>query len=200
MSQDPAPAQAKSVDWAAIEREYRAGQLSNRELGRLHGVSDTAIRKKAKAQLWKRDLVGKIAVEIERKLLEADAGVKPGQTVPDETIVERAAERARDVVLEHRGRLARQKTRLNSLEAAFDATFAEKASVAAFTAAADALRDIIGLTGLIIGLERQAYSLDKGHGPFGADDSAREKLSPDQRAAALRNLRARVNGPEGATP
>ena len=30
-----------SVDWEAIEREYRAGQLSLREIGRTYGVTDT---------------------------------------------------------------------------------------------------------------------------------------------------------------
>ncbi|CAI0775663.1 Terminase small subunit [Serratia entomophila] len=39
-------------DWAAIAREYRAGQLSIRALAEKYGISDTAIRKKAKADNW----------------------------------------------------------------------------------------------------------------------------------------------------
>jgi hypothetical protein len=35
-------------DWDAIEREYRAGQLSIKELARQHKLSDTAIHKRAK--------------------------------------------------------------------------------------------------------------------------------------------------------
>jgi len=34
----------KTVDWEAIEREYRAGQLSLREIGRRFDVTDTAVR------------------------------------------------------------------------------------------------------------------------------------------------------------
>ncbi len=44
-------------DWAAIEIDYRAGQLSNRALAEKYGVSDTAIRKKAKAEGWEKALV-----------------------------------------------------------------------------------------------------------------------------------------------
>lgn len=39
-------------DWAAIEIDYRAGQLSNRALAEKYGVSDTAIRKRAKQAEW----------------------------------------------------------------------------------------------------------------------------------------------------
>ena len=41
---EPRPA----IDWEKIEREYRAGQLSVVEIGRQHGISHTAINKRAK--------------------------------------------------------------------------------------------------------------------------------------------------------
>jgi predicted DNA-binding protein YlxM (UPF0122 family) len=43
-------------DWEAIEREYRAGQLSVREIARQYAVSEGAIRKRAKAEGWERAL------------------------------------------------------------------------------------------------------------------------------------------------
>ncbi|CNB66807.1 Terminase small subunit [Yersinia frederiksenii] len=42
----------KKPDWEAIKREYCAGQLSIRSLAEKHGVSDTAIRKRAKSEEW----------------------------------------------------------------------------------------------------------------------------------------------------
>ncbi|MBW5860573.1 terminase small subunit [Yersinia enterocolitica] len=42
----------KKPDWEAIKREYCAGQLSIRALAEKYGVSDTAIRKRAKAGEW----------------------------------------------------------------------------------------------------------------------------------------------------
>ena len=38
-------------DWAAIAREYRAGQLSIRALAEKYGISDTAIRKRQKRRI-----------------------------------------------------------------------------------------------------------------------------------------------------
>ncbi|CNE17058.1 terminase small subunit [Yersinia enterocolitica] len=42
----------KKPDWEAIKREYCAGQLSIRALAEKYGVSDTAVRKRAKADEW----------------------------------------------------------------------------------------------------------------------------------------------------
>lgn len=44
----------KPVDWAEIERDYRAGSMSIRELAAWYGISDTAIRKRAKKDGWER--------------------------------------------------------------------------------------------------------------------------------------------------
>ncbi len=44
----------KPVDWAEIERDYRAGTMSIRELAAWYGISDTAIRKRAKKDGWER--------------------------------------------------------------------------------------------------------------------------------------------------
>ncbi len=46
--------QSKAIDWAGIERDYRAGVMGVREIARWYGVSDTAIHKKAKAEGWER--------------------------------------------------------------------------------------------------------------------------------------------------
>jgi transposase len=44
----------KPIDWAAIERDFREGVMSVREIAKWHGVSHTAINKKAKAEGWER--------------------------------------------------------------------------------------------------------------------------------------------------
>jgi len=48
------------IDWEAIEREFRAGQLSVVEIGRQHGLSHTAINKRAKRDGWTRNLADKV--------------------------------------------------------------------------------------------------------------------------------------------
>jgi hypothetical protein len=44
----------KAIDWKSIERDFRAGVMSIREIAKWYGLSDTAIRKKAKAEGWER--------------------------------------------------------------------------------------------------------------------------------------------------
>ena len=45
----------KPVDWAGIERDYRSTTRSIREIAGWFQISDTAIRKKAKAEGWVRE-------------------------------------------------------------------------------------------------------------------------------------------------
>lgn len=45
----------KAVDWEAVEREYRAGIRSLRDIAGEVGVSEGAIRKRAKAEGWERE-------------------------------------------------------------------------------------------------------------------------------------------------
>lgn len=47
-------AQKKFVDWELIERDYRAGIKTLRQIGDEHGVSHTAIQKHAKKRAWDR--------------------------------------------------------------------------------------------------------------------------------------------------
>ena len=45
-------AEKKVIDWEKIELDYRSGVKSLREIASEQGVSDTAIRKRAKRDNW----------------------------------------------------------------------------------------------------------------------------------------------------
>ena len=45
----------KPIDWPGIEADYTKGRVSIREIARWYGVTDAAIRKKAKASGWLRE-------------------------------------------------------------------------------------------------------------------------------------------------
>lgn len=47
---------SQPIDWEAIRRDYMTGSMSVRELARWYGISDTAIRKRAKAESWERPI------------------------------------------------------------------------------------------------------------------------------------------------
>ena len=105
----PTPKLAKA-DWESIERDYRAGVLSIREVGKLHEISEGAVRKKAKALGWERDLTDKVNEKVRSDLVRevrseyAPADPKqPEQT--ERAIIEKAAATVVQVVREHRGRI-----------------------------------------------------------------------------------------------
>ena len=64
------------IDWEAIERDYRAGVRSLREMGDAYGVTHGAIRKRALRDGWVRDLGAKIRAKAE-SLVSADAVSDP---------------------------------------------------------------------------------------------------------------------------
>lgn len=93
----------KQPDWEAIERAYRAGALSIRTIADRNGISDTAIRKKAKASGWVRDLSEQVRKEVRNKLVRGE--VRDSQCANperDAEIVEEAAEEGATVVRSHR--------------------------------------------------------------------------------------------------
>lgn len=101
------PAKKKApTDWEAIERTYRAGKLSIREIAKEHGVSDTAIRKKATEREWSRDLTARVN-EQARVALVRNA-VRSANPEAEQEIVNDAADVIVTVVRSHRKRITRQ--------------------------------------------------------------------------------------------
>jgi hypothetical protein len=103
----------RPIDWERIEAEYRAGQLSIREIGRQHKVNDRAIRLRAADEQWERALAERVRAKVKERLVREDAGLPATphptpQSTPrglarapadkDESIVEAAAERGAAVV------------------------------------------------------------------------------------------------------
>jgi hypothetical protein len=68
-------------DWEAIERDYRTGAFTDRELGAKHGLSHTAIQKRAKDHGWQKDLKGAVKRATEAKLLNAEVARVAGDEV-----------------------------------------------------------------------------------------------------------------------
>lgn len=113
--------QHKDIDWEAIEREYRAGQLSVREIGRQQGVVEGTIRKRAKKEGWERDLTDQVCEEVRRQLVRNDEDAPPTHeecvldTNDDKEIVRRAANRAVTIVKLHRQDAKEQREILSQL-------------------------------------------------------------------------------------
>jgi hypothetical protein len=55
-SAEPASKVPRDIDIDAVERDYRTGAFTDRELGKKYGCSHTYIQKLAKRKMWQKDL------------------------------------------------------------------------------------------------------------------------------------------------
>jgi hypothetical protein len=103
-------------DWERIERDYRAGVLSLRQLAEEHGITEGAIRKRAKRDGWERDLSGRIKAKadalVRKAAVRSEVRTNPAT---DREIVETNAQMQADVVLCHRRDIRRSRALVMSL-------------------------------------------------------------------------------------
>lgn len=174
-------------DWEAIETAYRAGVMSLREIASQHGISEGAIRKRAKRDDWSRDLNAKIqqkADDLVRKQ-EVRKQVRNESTLTERVLIEATAEVIATVRMEHRGDIRRARELTHTL---FDELGAQCADVRALEQLGDimfdpddkgrdrlneiyqkvislpsrvkSMKDLSDSLKTLIGLEREAYSIE----------------------------------------
>ncbi|EMM2539436.1 hypothetical protein SNM64_05715 [Klebsiella pneumoniae] len=184
-------------DWEAIETAYRAGVMSLREMASQHGISEGAIRKRAKRDDWSRDLAAKVkerADDLVRKA-EVRKQVRTETALSERVLIEATAEVVAAVRMEHRGDIRRAREITNAL---FDELGAECAdvdslrklgelmlspdengrdklneiyhSIISMPERVKAVKALSEALKNLIGLERQAYDID---GPEG-DNSVKQ--------------------------
>ena len=116
MSAEKSAPQSKG-DWELIEKLYRAGIASLREIAKDGGVTEGAIRKRAKRDGWTRDLAAKIQQKAD-DLVRKEAVRKQGTqlTAADErVVVEANAEVQFRIRMEHRQDIGRTRSLFRSM-------------------------------------------------------------------------------------
>ncbi|EIV6999518.1 hypothetical protein L9475_005339 [Klebsiella pneumoniae] len=184
-------------DWEAIESAYRAGLMSLREIASQHGISEGAIRKRAKRDDWSRDLAAKVKVRADDLVRKAEVRkqVRTETALSERVLIEATAEVVAAVRMEHRGDIRRAREITNAL---FDELGAECAdidslrklgelmlspdengrdklneiyhSIISMPERVKAVKALSDALKNLIGLERQAYDID---GPEG-DNSVKQ--------------------------
>lgn len=195
------PESAKRTDWEPIERDYRAGVLSIREVAKAHGVSDTAIRKRARAEGWMRDLSSKVADQVRSELVRTEVRTSHPQT--EREIVEVAAATVVQVVRSHRKRISQGSElvelltqqlidvagRRDEFEADIEAECADDKSperrarmmkAVSLASHSSIAVNLAAATKTWVSMERQAFGIKDDSGP-----------NPDE---ALSSLLASING------
>lgn len=108
-------------DWERIELDYRAGLLSVREIAASQGITEGAVRKRAKRDEWSRDLQPKIRAKADDLVRRAEVRT----TVrTDREVVDASAQVIADVRVSHRKDISRARALamklLDELEAQTD--------------------------------------------------------------------------------
>lgn len=173
-----------ATDWESIEKHYRAGVLSLREIAKQHGVTDTAIRKKAKGGEWQRDLTARVAERARAELVRTQvrSANAQDQVRTEREIVTSAAATVVQVVREHRKDIAAGRGIVALLSAQlldvagqrdeFEAVIEEECAgdktgerrgklmkAISLPVHAATVRDLSTAMKNLIGLERQAFSI-----------------------------------------
>ncbi len=212
----------RSTDWEAIQRAYRAGQLSVREIARQYAISEGAVRKRAKADHWQRALADKVREAVQEELVRGSA-----QHLRDDQIVQEHALVGADVVRQHRHAIGRGRDLtlrlLDELDAATtnvgvlqsmieEATIGDKTPqrrnammrAVELPSRAGVIKDLSAAAKNWVALERQAFNLgDDG----GADEPATKgdvrtalsKLNQGQRDS-LRDIASALVSGADVTP
>lgn len=125
-----------AYDWGQIRVEYELG-ASLRELARAHGVSKSAVSKRARSEGWIRDTTGtvrRLAVAKSAGLADAvDTGVDTVHPKKRAAAVERAADALAAVIQRHKDEWERHWQILDAALAASDFEAAKLAKITAET-------------------------------------------------------------------
>lgn len=113
------------TDWETIGMLYRAGEMSVKAISRQFGVSDTAIKKKADALGWERNLTERVTERVATILAKQEAGLTskaiPASQQDEAAIVEGAAMAVVTVVQEHKATVRKARNVVDRLLAEVEA-------------------------------------------------------------------------------
>lgn len=194
----------KQPDWEAIERAYRAGLLSIREIASTQGITHGAINKRAKRDGWERDLKAKIQAKadalVSKRTVSTEVSTKQADT--EREIIEVNAEVIANVRMAHRGDISRGRRLTNKLldelecltdnrelfdqlgelmhdpdDNGFDKRNELYGKVISLPGRSKTMKEMAETLKTLISLERQAYDLDAK--PGNSDADALSKLMDD---------------------
>lgn len=151
----------KRADWEAVERDYRTGKNTLRELGTKHGCSHQAISDKADALGWTKDLAVAIKQATNAKLvaeLVDNEVAKTGQQVAN--VVLAAAELNKQIIMGHRSRLAELAAAVDQSKARLLSLGDSVADIREAATFVQAVNSLANSTKTLIEQERKAYQID----------------------------------------
>jgi len=96
-----------AIDWDALEKQYRIGQKSNKQLGEEYNVDPATIGRRAKKFGWVVDKSEEVAAATNSLLIQAASGTSNPNATPSALDIKAAAQTNFTVIMGHRAGLAR---------------------------------------------------------------------------------------------
>ena len=165
-------------DWEAVERDYRTGRFSLRELAVLHNANHATIGRRVEREGWTKDLTHAIRLATHAKLIEEETqqhcdGARQSAT----TVVLAAAETNRQIILGHRRQAVAARTAMETARAKLLALSDTVADIREAAVLVSATESLSRTSRIVIEMELQAFGLtDKA-----AEDDRLKQTNPSAR-------------------
>ena len=163
-------ARRNDIDWEAVEKDYRAGLLTLREISAKHRISTGQLQVRAKSGSWTRDLSDAIRQKAKEKVSSIDvqqlieqsaheSAQQSAQTIKN--AIDQAADIQTRIILDQRGMIGEHielaKRGVEKLSAMLD-TVAELKDLTAWT---NAQKANVETMSKLIDKQRQNYNIDE---------------------------------------
>lgn len=142
----------RQIDWESVEKDFRAGLLSLREMSDIYGVSHVMIAKKAKQLGWARDLNARIQAKADELVNKAQVNEKVN-AVNEKAIIDANAPIVAEVRMRHRRDIYSLLEKANEYQSELDACGEDLGKRVTI------LKAIADIKKTAIGLERQAFGI-----------------------------------------
>lgn len=160
---------SRKIDWELIERDFRAGILTFRELAEKHNVSTSTITFNVKKRGWTRDLTDAINQRTQQKIAEIDirhiveqaateTAQKATQTI--QSAIEFASDVKASIVTKHRGIVKEGLDNAAIIEKKFNVIMQDATEIRDISTVTSAFKNLIDAKSRLIALERQSYGID----------------------------------------
>ncbi len=168
----------RSINWPAIEIDYRAGVKSLRVLAAEYGISHGAINKRARRDGWSRDLSARIAERTREMVSRAAVSAEDTAVsrAAERTVVEANATLQADIILAHRTDIQAARALVVSMLGELDAAGQAREELS-LSSRAGIVDKLSGALSRLVALEREAFGLNRGEvAPDPIDEMSREQL------------------------
>lgn len=146
------------IDWEKIEKEYSKGIRSNLCIAKEFGISEAAIRKKAKLHYWSKDLSSRINAMAEKKIQRTKGPFeKKCERESDMALIEAESEVMVRIRLSHRTDIASRRNLCNRLYD--EITTSTDEDSLPLPQRVDAFVKLTNAFKMLVALEREAFGI-----------------------------------------